>query len=138
MKKITSVFITAFVFFFGFMNMVFAESVSSNLKGNDLTNRKKKLPSGKVESLESMTYKMTDMNKDKFTNLEVNKNATLEAGKIDDLNKTNIKFDNLGKGEDLNKKANPGTDKMENLDKTGNKEQELGWELKSDDLERKR
>ena len=138
MRKITSVFITAFVFFFGFMNMVFAESVSSNLKGTDLTNRKNKMPSGKIENLEPTSDKLTNLDKDKLTNLEVNKNATLEAGKVDDLNKTNIKWDNLGKGEDLNRNATLEAGKVDDLNKTSIKEEELGWDLKADDLERKR
>jgi hypothetical protein len=47
-------------------------------------------------------------------------------------------LDNLGKGEDLNRNATLEAGKVDDLNKTSIKEEELGWDLKADDLERKR
>jgi short-subunit dehydrogenase len=118
MKKITSVFITALVFLVGFTNAVFAESSSDNVKVNQLISRKKKTGSKKLKKAS-----------------QPNKNTPLEASKGESLDKENIKVQDLGKIENLERSATQENIKLENLDADNLKVQDLG---KIEDLENKR
>jgi hypothetical protein len=132
MKKITSVFITAFVFLFSFVNSVFSATIGESKNENLRINRKNEIPSGKIEDLakfdnlnknltveegkiEGLDYKLEDLGKSE----NLDKNLTVEQGIIDELK---VKLDDLGKIEDLE----------------NNVTIEQGLDIKTNNLEKKR
>jgi lipopolysaccharide export LptBFGC system permease protein LptF len=138
MKKITSVFITAFVFLFSFVNSVFSATTGESKNENLRINRKNEIPSGKIEDLA------------KFENL--NKNVTIEEGKIESLEVANVTAADLVKFENLNKNITLEEGKLENLEQADIKLNDLGkiedleknatleqgWDIKINNLENKR
>jgi hypothetical protein len=137
MKKIGSVFVTALVFAVSFVHSVFGVDKSNETDINWSINQ-----TGKGYPVDKAGHKKIAH---KLTNMEKNKNLTVEAGKMENLGEGKFKTEDLGKVEDMDKKITKGNVKFENLEqgqvsgKINNLEgNTTSTDLKLNDLEKKR
>lgn len=117
MKKVTSVLITALVFVTSFVTAAFSGTKGDDTKIRHLTGNKDK--TGKINNLQE-----TDTEQLKVENLEQGKLTNLETVKLTDIEK--VKLTDLEKSADADKKGSLETIKVEDLDKADLKLQDLG------------